>query len=50
MFSAREVALELGDGANETATAIARVLATLPQVEAKTVGAGFLPDGLWSFI
>ena len=49
MFTAREVAEELGATDDKTATEVARVLSNLPTVRSKTIGAGVLPDGLWEF-
>jgi len=49
MFSARQVAHELGADDDASAKAVARVLATLPHVVAKTIGAHVNPDALWGF-
>jgi hypothetical protein len=50
MFSAREVVHELGAADDETASAMARQLATFSHIEAKTIGAAIYPDGLWGFV
>jgi hypothetical protein len=50
IFSARDVARELGADDDQTALAVARALLTVRRVEPKTIGAGANPDGFWGFI